>query len=185
MADIRCMRVLLVTMVLGLSGCDEGVLRSENGLFAPVTGGKTLRFSGLAAALAAAGQTLSGGLRMRCKFSGEALAHETEATASGQDELSCSTPAATVPHQGLLAIWADNTILNGSIPVYYYGVFNIKPTVGLAQGLAELEIHVAGYPPLSADYQQHVTPACRFDAGHAQWFRFLRLPGSSSVSVLC
>lgn len=171
-------RGLLVTMLLGLSGCnDEGILRSENGLFSPVTGGKTLRFSGLAAALNTAGRVLSGDLRMQCKYSGDAFEFggeiATEAVASGQDELACSTPAANIPHQGLLSIWADSTLLNSSIPVYYYAVLTITPNVGLAQGLNLIQIHVAGYPPLLKEHEQHVAPACRFDAGsvHHSWIQ--------------
>jgi hypothetical protein len=165
---------LLVTTLLRISGGDEAVqLRCENGLFSPVSGGKMLRFSGLAASLDAAGQTFQSGLRMQCIFSGKAfegtgISLTTEASASGQDELLCSTPEASLPHEGRLEIVAGAAVLNSSIPVFFYAVLTIAPTVGMADGLTQLDIHIAGYPPLSDDHQRHVTPACRFDAG-AKW----------------
>jgi hypothetical protein len=170
--------VLLLCAIAGLQPAPSrsaagAVLQPENGMFSPVDGGKTLRFSGGSAVIAGAwplsAPALSS-LQITCIFSGSAFddeqaQHLVEASASGADLVLCDTPVASTPHVGLVTIVGNGTVMSGSIDIYFYAILSFEPTVGMADGATEITIHVAGYP--LGIRQALIVPACRFDAGPA------------------
>jgi len=171
-----CLRgVLLISAVAWLqpapSQCaTAAALRAENGMFSPVDGGKTLRFSGAAAAVSGAWPSQSvalSNLQISCIFVGRAFddeqaQHQVAASVSG-DLISCATPVASTPHVASLLIVGNGTVMSGSIEIYFYAILSFLPTVGMADGATEITIHVAGYP--QGMIPALVVPACRFDAG--------------------
>ena len=190
--------VLLLCAIAGLQPAPSrsaagAVLQPENGMFSPVDGGKTLRFSGGSAVIAGAwplsAPALSS-LQITCIFSGSAFddeqaQHLVEASASGADLVLCDTPVASTPHVGLVTIVGNGTVMSGSIDIYFYAILSFEPTVGMADGATEITIHVAGYP--LGIRQALIVPACRFDAGPATGFMppmmpGVRLPGSAAHS---
>jgi hypothetical protein len=170
--------VLLVCAIAGLQPAPSrsaagAVLQPENGMFSPVDGGKTLRFSGGAAVIAGAWplqEPALSSLQITCIFSvsafdDEQAQHLVEASASGADLVLCDTPVASKPHVGLVTIVGNGTVMSGSIDIYFYAILSFEPTVGMADGATEITIHLAGYP--LGIRQSLIVPACRFDAGPA------------------
>jgi hypothetical protein len=138
-----CFRLMLLVV------CD-GDLRPTLPLWGPVEGGTRVAFDGIVSYLS------NGALFLTCDFGVATV----PATIIGTSTASCFSPRAQIPSTVTLRILGNTSLVLGTFPFNYFGIFNLRPLSG--EGGTVIHIFLGGlkFPNNSTSLR----PVCTFQA---------------------